>query len=346
MGLEILTKKELIRWKEVLSFFSDIDVYYFLEYVEAFECIGDGFPICIYFEEGDFKAVNVVMKRKVPNPNNKAELNIYFDYVTPYGYGGFIVNDPLNELMIQRLEDAYVKHCKENNIVSEFVRFHPVIKNADTMRSLYQVVDLGHTVCIPLTSPEDIWNQFTSNCRKNIRKANKNDISVHIGFSQKLFEEFEAIYNENMRRVNAVDYYFFTSSFYECIRQKMKENATIFYTQKDDVILSMAVVMFCGTQMHYHLGASKKEYQVYAPMNKMFYAMALWGYEHGLKTLHLGGGLGSREDSLYHFKKEFNRGEDTRFSIGKRVFLQDVYDRLCEEVNADPEASFFPRYRA
>jgi len=39
----------------------------------------------------------------------------------------------------------------------------------------------------------------------------------------------------------------------------------------------------------------------------LLYEAACWGIENGYKTFHLGGGLGSREDSLYQFKKDLTR---------------------------------------
>ena len=74
------------------------------------------------------------------------------------------------------------------------------------------------------------------------------------------------------------------------------------------------------------------------------------GVEHGYKTFHLGGGLGSQEDNLYKFKKEFNKNSETHFSIGKKIFDKETYDKLIEirkrEIGFDDKDTFFPSYRA
>ena len=103
--------------------------------------------------------------------------------------------------------------------------------------------------------------------------------------------------------------------------------------------------------MHYHLSGSLIEFRNLAPSNLLLYKAALWGCEHGFKTFHLGGGVGSGEDNLYKFKAAFNKNSDYQFSIGKQVFDQDKYDQLIElRAKQDPDfnrtSSFFPLYRA
>ena len=63
----------------------------------------------------------------------------YNDIVTPYGYGGPIaIADSENDR--KQLIDKYYKEfaqcCVDNNIVSEFVRFHPIINNVEGFDSI------------------------------------------------------------------------------------------------------------------------------------------------------------------------------------------------------------------
>lgn len=98
--------------------------------------------------------------------------------------------------------------------------------------------------------------------------------------------------------------------------------------------------------MNYHLSGSLREYQHFAPSNLLLYKAALWGCRNGYKSLHMGGGVGSKEDSLYKFKRAFNRNETKQFAIGKKIFLHDVYEELTQMKNPEPEGNFFPKYRA
>ena len=110
-------------------------------------------------------------------------------------------------------------------------------------------------------------------------------------------------------------------------------------------------MLYGNKQMHYHLSGSMIEYRNLAPSNLLLYQAALWGCEHGFKTFHLGGGVGSGEDNLYKFKAAFNKMSDYQFSIGKQIFDQDRYDELVKirrenDANFDESSHYFPLYRA
>ena len=103
--------------------------------------------------------------------------------------------------------------------------------------------------------------------------------------------------------------------------------------------------------MSYHLSGSDVEYRNLAPSNLLLYKAALWGYEQGFKTFHLGGGIGSGEDNLYKFKAGFNKKSNYQFSIGKQVFNKERYDelvnnRIAENSEFDINSLFFPLYRS
>lgn len=99
-------------------------------------------------------------------------------------------------------------------------------------------------------------------------------------------------------------------------------------------------------RMNYHLSGSVREYANLAPTNLILYEAALWGNANGCKTLYLGGGVGSGEDSLYKFKKAFYRNEDVKkFHIGKKIYIQEKYNELVS-MREPLQSGYFPKYRA
>jgi hypothetical protein len=66
-----------------------------------------------------------------------------------------------------------------------------------------------------------------------------------------------------------------------------------------------------------------------------------------MRTLCLGGGVGSGEDSLFKFKRAFYKGEDlNHFHVGRKVFDPDVYQELTMMRGEGIEnVNFFPVYR-
>lgn len=246
---------------------------------------------------------------------------------------------------------AYVEKMKEERIVDNFVRYHPVLANAVPMKQISTVIDLGKTVAFDLSSEDVIWSNITSKNRNMIRKAEKNGIEIRHGKGLDLFKDFKLIYNATMEKDHAEEYYFFEDAFYESIHNDLNDNYELFYAVLNGKIIAISIMLFANDQMHYHLSGSLAEYRNLAPSNLLLYKAALWGCEHGYKTFHLGGGVGSGEDNLYKFKAAFNRNSDYQFSIGKEIFDQEKYDELVAfrakvDKNFDPESSFFPLYRS
>ena len=333
-----------IEWDRIVKTFSEWDVYYLSGYVKAFRIHGDGEPQLFYYESEKLRAIYVYMKRKTA-------IEGYYDSVTPYGYGGALFEGDTSEENLQSFWMAYVAKMREEGIVDNFVRYHPVLANATTMKRISTVIDLGMTVAFDLSSPDVIWENIISKNRNMIRKAEKNGIEIRHGKGMALFEDFRRIYNATMEKDHAEEYYFFGDAFYESIHRDLYDHYEMFYAVLNGEPIAMSIMLFANKQVHYHLSGSLLEFRNLAPSNLLLYKAALWGYEQGFKTFHLGGGVGSGEDNLYKFKAAFNRQSDYQFSIGKEIFDQEKYDELVEErakrdENFDRESSFFPVYRA
>jgi len=345
--LKVYTLVEAKKWDEIVRSFENFDVYYLSGYVKAFKLHGDGEPMLIYYENDSLRGINVVMKRDISNCEYFKDTipeNTYFDLATPYGYGGWLIEgDFANKQMVFA---EYESWCIKNNIVSEFVRFHPVLENADFSRENYEVIDLGNTVCLDISNPEVIWANITSKNRNVIRKAEKSGVEIHISQKQEIYENFTEIYNKTMQHDNADDYYYFAKEFYESIRKDLCDNAKVFYAELEGKIIAASIILIENGKLNYHLSGSVFEYRNFAPSNLLLYKAALWGCENGCKTFHLGGGVGSGEDSLFKFKKSFYRNDDLKqFSIGKKIFMKKEYDWLLH-LRGEIESNFFPKYRA
>ncbi len=352
MGMQVYNMEDKEVWDKVVKGFVNHDVYYLSEYSKAFQIHGDGDPHLFFYEDDQMKAMNVVMKRDIANDRRfagKVPPNAVFDAVTPYGYGGFLIEGDTNQNSLNKLKDEYERLCMKEGIVCEFVRFHPVLKNADMQSSLYHVFPMGKTVTMVLDSKEDIWNTLTSKNRNMIRKAEKSGVEIFWGRNPSLFEAFIPLYNQTMAKDEATDYYYFQKNFYESVHVDLKYHSLIFYAMYEGRIIAMAIIMFAGKQMHYHLSTTDVNYQHLAPGNLLLFEAACWGSENGFETFHLGGGYGCQEDSLYKFKSAFNKKSNTNYAIGKKIFNQAKYDELVkirnQEAKSAVNTSFFPAYR-
>lgn len=346
MSLKIYTIEENQQWDEIVKSFQTYDVYWLSGYVKAFKIHGDGEPLLFFYEDKNVRGINVVMKRDISKDQhfaNKIKKDDVFDLVTPYGYGGWLIegSDETDLLFC-----TYEKWCRDNNVVSEFVRYHPVLGNHKAVYGKYDVVELGDTIALNLMSPEIIWKNFTSKNRNMIRKAEKAGIKVYNGRYPQIYEIFRKIYNATMDRDHADSYYYFEKDFYKSLLEDLPQNAQIFYSELDGEVIAASVILEANGKLNYHLSGSIREFQHLAPTNLMLYKAALWGCENGCCSFHLGGGVGSKEDSLYKFKKAFYRETPCKFYIGKKIFSKEQYKTLVNMREDLHVNSYFPEYRA
>ena len=344
MVLTVYTLEQSEQWDAVVRSFREYDVYWLSGYVKAFYIQGDGDPLLFYYEDAGARGINVVMKRDVAKDERfkgKIEEGQYFDFATPYGYGGWIIEGENTEDLFK----AYERWLKKKGIICEFVRFHPMIRNHETSLSFYDVVQLGEVVHMKLGSPEEIWNNIISKNRNMIRKAIKNDVVIYNGRFPEIYEKFRAVYNSTMDRDNAEEYYYFGPEFYQSVLKDLSHNAQVFWAEKDGQVIAASIMIGANGYLNYHLSGSVREFSSLAPGNLILYTAALWGCENGYRSLYLGGGVGSGEDSLFKFKRAFYKGELNHFYIGNKIYNQEKYDELLKLRSEIENPGYFPKYR-
>ncbi len=343
--IQMIPVSEAGRWDSIVRSFRSYDVYSLSGYVKAFALHGDGEPVLFYYESEGLRAYNVVMLRDIsadPHFAGRLAPDTWYDLATPYGYGGWLVE---GEGVLSALDEAYCEMCRQRRIVSEFVRFHPVWNNAAGLEAVYDVLWLGSTIAMELESPEKIWENIISKNRNMIRKAEKNGVRITVGSEKADYDAFRVMYDATMDKDAADVYYYFGDAFYDSVRKDLAGNALVFTARLEEKPIAAAIILFANGHLNYHLSGSEKEYRNLAPTNLLLHQVALWGSAHGYRTFHLGGGLGSKEDDLFRFKRAFYKGEPKRFAIGRKVFLPEAYAQLNALRQDAPESGFFPGYR-
>ena len=334
------------QWDDIVRSFKEYDIYWLSGYVKAFQIHGDGVPLLFYYEGKTGRAINVVMQRDISEDKNFAGVlkkDQYYDFTSPYGYGGWIIEGNCTIEMMKEYENW----CGKNNVITEFVRFHPILKNHVQLNKIYEIIPLGKTITMDLTSSKVIWTNLTSKNRNVIRKAKKNGVKIYNGCYPEIYETFREIYNDTMKRDHAEDYYYFEKEFYEEILYSLPQNAQVFYAVLENEIIAASIMLTANRRMNYHLSGSRKEYSSLAASNLLLYEAALWGCENGCKSLYLGGGVGSNEDSLFKFKRAFYRKDElNQFYIGRKIFDQNSYDELLKMRSEHSKSNYFPEYRS
>ena len=357
INMEIIPVAEVKRWNGIVKRFPHWDVYYLNEYAYSFKIHGDGeaFLIYYYYDDAQEKCelCYVVMKRDISEDVRfcgvltQGEL---FDLETPYGYGGFLLQGKFSEHVRLAFENKLMIFAKKNRIVSQFVRFYPVYRNDIFYSQLVHssVRYLKDTIYIDTINESDIMKQMDSKNRNMVRKAIKSGVSVFHD-KGKYLDEFIKIYEATMNHNKASSYYYFKRSYYEYIIEHMRENIEFFYSVYENKIIGASIFFYNQEFMHYHLSGMNLEYRSMAATNLLIYEAAKWANSQGIRLLHLGGGI-EAEDSLFGFKKQFNKNGRLPFYIGRTIFDEDAYKKLLairkrENDSFDENNGYMIQYR-
>lgn len=338
-AMNVYTVDQAACWNQYVKSFSNWDVYYLCEYAISLRLHGDGVPLLICYEDAASRMCYVVMKRDISEDarfKKSIERNKYFDLETPYGYGGPLVDGTFSVNSQQTFLNELFEYCKDENIVSQFVRFHPLLNNHKEFSSITQNRYLHDTIFMDTSSDELIFSNMDSKNRNMVRKANNAGIQV-VKRPMDDYQAFFEMYYETMRQHDADDYYYFHKKYFAFIESTLKDNAAIFYAMLDNKPIAGAMFLFNETTMHYHLAGMVREYRSLAAGNLLLYEAAVWACKSGIARMHLGGGL-NESDNLFGFKKQFNKNGRLPFYIGGTIFIEQTYDHLLEiRKKADPE---------
>lgn len=326
-----------------------LDIYFDDDYGKLYEEVEQGKAVVLKFkcEFGEIK--HQFIKRKIPIKLD--EEKTYFDIVTPYGYGGPLIERckvGKREELIFQFNMEFQRYCKENNVVSEFIRFHPIINNVEDFRMMYDVKHIRNTIETNIRDYKDvIQSQFGKGCRKNIRQALNKGVTYRVTESPDDIGNFKEIYYSTMNRNHAQEYYYFDDKYFEKCLYLFKNNIILVEAIFENKVIAAGFYFVYNKIIHIHLSGTLSEYLYLSPAYILRYGVTLWGKEHGYELIHHGGGRSnSLDDSLYKFKKQFSKDEELKFCVGKKIWNQEIYEMLCEITGQDKEILFFPAYRA
>lgn len=324
-----------------------IDIYFEPKYGKLYENVEKGICEVFEFESPIGTIRHMFIKRKIPININDTS---YFDIITPYGYGGPLVTkckEGPKDKLIKEFKQEFQKYCKENNIVSEFVRFHPIIDNARDFRSVYEVEKTRKTIGTNIQIYEDpVASEFSKSARKTIRRALKSGVHYKVSENPDDISKFIEIYYSTMERNRASDYYYFDYQYFENCLKCFKDNIVLVEALLGDKVIASGFYFVYNKTIHAHLSGTLKEYLRFSPAYIIKYATVIWAKEHDIELIHYGGGTSNSEDDpLYRFKKKFGKNTEFDFYIGKKIWNLELYNQLCEKTGMKEEDSFFPSYR-
>jgi serine/alanine adding enzyme len=334
------------RWRELYYRFPPgaIDVFYLPEYAHLFELHGDGRACCfVYWESPDRFVLYPFHLRFIRDiPEFRHVDPEWTDIISPYGYGGYLASHRVIDWA--RFFTVFRDWCRERRVVSELTRFHPLLGNFDSCRPFIPTHRSSEVVVIDLQGgPEKIWQGFSPSCRNKIRKAQKLGFSIRVDETLEHLDDFHRLYTETMDRVQARDYYYFSRSWLESLKELLAGRAVLFNAFREGRVIASSLFLHKGDFAHYFLSGSDPEAYKTGANNLLIQEGAFWFIKKQTIYLNLGGGK-RLYDGLYKFKSSFSKISFI-FLVGTKVHNIYMYNELTKNIYTYSIKDNFPKYR-
>lgn len=324
------------------------ELFFTQDYGKLYEKMENG--VCEVFKYNHPLGIvhHLFIKREIPYTLSGER---FYDLITPYGYGGPVIiscKKGGKMELVHQFQVAFEKYCEKQNVVSEFIRFHPILKNVEDFGEFYETAYLRETTGTNLKDSEDpVASEFSKSARKAVRKALKMGVEYRITVNPESLDTFKEIYYATMKRINAESYYYFDERYFSNCLKYFSDRIVLIEAVYEGQIIGAEMHFISDRSLHTHLSGTVENTNHLSPVYVMTYAAAVWGKENGIDLIHSGGGVtNSPEDTLYLFKKKFGQNTNFQFHIGKKVWNPEIYKQLHEEAGVGGDEEFFPAYRA
>jgi len=352
--LEILESSDHELWEHYSSR-SKHNVFWKLHYLLLYQVEGE--PEAAVYEDERGYVFYPYLKRKIKGDWLPKSLdNKYFDITSAYGFGGPIVNgrEDQREALFADFRHSFEKYCLNNQIVSEFIRFHPLHSDPSIFIGHVDLVNKGPNVFVDLQkfqTEEQFLASYRTSIRYEVRKAIKLNVSIEIEDDGARLEEFLDIYYHTMRRNDATPYYFnFDMRFFRNVIDRLKGNFTFFHAIYEGKVISTALCLYDKSSVYIFLSGSYAEYFKLCPNVLLKHAIVVWAKEQGIETFLLGGGYAPNDGILAHKRGYAAGGEcEASYFVGQKTHNPFVYDRLAmlKEKHANRlSPHYYPIYRS
>ncbi len=350
-----LLSPEDVRWSSLLERVT-YDFYHLPAYVHMCAHMEKGEAAAFYVAEGRNEFLLPLILRPLPELGLESARE-WRDAVSPYGYPGAIIatenpGSVERAAFVQKALSAFLVLMRERRILSAFVRLHPLLDVPEQpFAALGRLVLHGDTVSIDLTqSATEIWAGVRANHRRQIRSLEqRHGVRTEEDSQWIRLSDFIATYRATMDRVQASSSYYFDASYFRALRDALGDRVHLMLALFGEQVAAGVVFTECCGFVQYHLAATAPEFFKERPQKILCRDTWQWAQRRGGRVFHLGGGVGGKEDGLFHFKAGFS---DRRhpFYTWRACCEPKQYDRLvaaCLVQNpaGSADTEFFPAYR-
>lgn len=327
-------------WDRLLINYSAYDFAHTRDFHVISQMNGEGEPILFSIKSGDSDYVVLwpALKRSIPNTK-------FFDLGCVYGYGGPLISPALNPDTYQAALECLFDGMQREGYISLFSRMHPLFTHK--LPKEFRGEPLSEVVVIDVVQGlEDILVDYRAGHRYEIKKSFKLGIDIFIDANLHCIDDFYQIYQSAMKDLGASSYYFFDLAYFKTFRKSKDFKVFTIFAVYEGKKIAAAMFIVTKTLMQYFLSGTLAEYRKFAASKAIVAKAHEIAKDLGVKYIVLGGGVGSKHDALFEFKKGFSKHTED-FCVLKKIFNPHVYEEICAQNGIVPrDEGFFPAYRS
>jgi hypothetical protein len=271
------------------------------------------------------------------------------DATSAYGHSGPLLRNA-GPGFVEGACRTFLEALRGQRIVSCFLRMHPLFEfPVEVMQKVGKSVSHGATVSVDLrVTDAERWQQMRRSHRRNIRKAEAAGYHAVEDVEWREISRFASIYESSMRRRNAHDFYRFSQHYFDELRRRLGGRIHLWLVRKDEQIAAASLYTEWGGIVTAFLGGAHDAHIADGPLKVADSQVCAWAKQRGNHTVHLGGGVGGAEDSLFQYKAGFSPHRHP-FRTWHLIVDPPKYEALTalsRRLSPSSEPSdFFPAYR-
>lgn len=288
---------------------------------------------CAALRDGDAVVLYPFAKRDLGRITPFPEFAGRYDITGLYGRGG-VVAGQATPAMLASFHVALASYCHESGIVCGFDRFHPVMANERNASPATRVMDIGGFVVVDLRPQlEAIQESFKPSVRKDLRKAERNNIQCFAEADGTHLAEFLDIYHGTMARNAADEFYYFSAEYFSALCRTLPGQFHFFYAVAGGQVVSCELVLHHGKYAHSFLGGTRREALPLSANPMLKWEIIRHLKELGCDYFLLGGGT-RPDDGIFNFKKAYAPEGVFPSRIGGTIWDDVGYRQLREAMSA------------
>jgi hypothetical protein len=323
------------------------DVFFISSWLLLWQRRGDGRAMGAAWEdEGGLILYPFLLRELSSVEHLGAEFAGYFDTCTPFGFGGPLVEHQTPEESVAAFREAFSAWCREASVVSESVRFHPLLDTRLPFVPHMEIDEVGQVVwCRFDRGACRVGDQLTQTARRNVRQARDAGLSCRIETSDEAYERFGELYLDNAARRHALLAERFDGAHFRALRDALGGGQALFGVRHQGELVAGALFLRGADFAHFHVMAADRRIASLRPANLVFFEALQWARGLGVSAIGLGGG-DRGDDEMLRFKSGFAPLRAPSF-VGHAIHLPQIYIRASKRRDEQGEildCDYFPAY--